>query len=101
MSLSPSSSVIIDLLLLADAALAGDNAEVQRLARRVEKLAQGSGACVIAKQARIVELLATKDTPPAGLAEAIDRLLTESEREIHAFGAWEDHDAAGSGRRSA
>lgn len=101
MNLSPSSSVIIDLLLLADAAIAEDKTEVRRLARRVQRMAESSGSHLIAKHARDVELLAARDAAAPVLEEAVDRLLADSEREIHAVGIWANEDAADLGRRSA
>jgi hypothetical protein len=101
MTLSPSSSIIIDLLLLADATVAQDKAEVRRLARRVEKMAESRGSGVIAKQARVVEMLAMEDAPIAELSESVDRLLSESEREVHAIGVWAEDCDVDSDRRSA
>ena len=101
MSLSPSSSIIIDLLLIADAAIAEDTAEVRRHARRVQDVAVRSGSPVIATQARTVELLAVRETAPSALALAVDRLISVAEREIHDVGIWCDHDAADADRRSA
>jgi len=101
MSLSPSSSIIIDLLLLADAAVAEDKTEVRRLARRIQGVAEHSGSRVIATHARTVELLAVRETAPSALALAVDRLLSVAEREIHDVGIWCDHDAADADRRSA
>ncbi|APG05854.1 hypothetical protein BJI69_19380 [Luteibacter rhizovicinus DSM 16549] len=101
MSLSPSSSIIIDLLLLADAAVAGDKKEVGRLARRIQGVAERSGSRVIATRARTVELLAGEDPTPGELAAAVDRLLSEAEREIHDIGIWTDQCNATSDRRSA
>jgi hypothetical protein len=101
MTLSPSSSIIIDLLLLADATVAGDKAEVRRLARRVEKMAEARSSCVIAKHARVVEMLAMEDAPIADLSVAVDRLLSASEREVHDIGIWAEGSESDSDRRSA
>lgn len=101
MNLSPSSSVIIDLLLLADAAIAEDKSEVRRLARRVQRLAESSGSPLIATHAREVELLAATDTTALALEEAVDRLLADSERAIHAASVWSAQQQAGTNRRSA
>ena len=84
MHLSATSSIIIDLLLLTDAAEVQDRPEIVRLARRVGKTAVDSGATAIATHAKAVELMAASDTPCSGLTGAVGRLLAESEREIHA-----------------
>lgn len=81
--------------------MAQDKAEVRRLARRVEKMAECRGSRVIAKHARVVEMLAMEDAPIPDLSEAVDRLLAESEREVHAIGVWAEDDGADSDRRSA
>lgn len=84
MHLSATSSIIIDLLLLTDAAEVKDRPEIVRLARRVGRTAGDSGATAIATHARAVELMAASGTPCSDLTGAVDRLLAESEREIHA-----------------
>lgn len=86
MPLSASSSIIIDLLLLSDAAEVEDKPEILRLARQVEKTAAESGSTAIAGNARAVELLAARNAACADLSDAVGRLLAESEREIHAGG---------------
>lgn len=101
MSLSPSSSIIIDLLLIADAAIAEDTREVRRLSRRVEDVATKSGLHVIAKHAHIVEMLAKEQTAASELAHAVDRLISEAERAIHDIGIWTDQGAESPDRRSA
>jgi hypothetical protein len=84
MYLSTSSTLIIDLLLLSDAAAARDHQEIRRLARRVEKCAATRCLTVTASHAKVVELLAEEGAAHPTLACAVSRLLCESEREIHA-----------------
>jgi hypothetical protein len=84
--LSLSSTLIIDLLLLSDAAAAKDHREIRRLARRVEKCAGARRLTAIATHARFVELLAQEGAEHPVLTGAVDRLLCESEREIHTAG---------------
>jgi hypothetical protein len=84
MPLSASSSIIIDLVLLSDAAEVKDKPEILRLARRLEKTASDNGSAAIAGHARAVEVLAARDVACADLAGAVGRLLATSEREIHA-----------------
>ena len=84
MRLSTSSSITIDLMLLADAAAVNDEAEVRRLAIRLEATATVKGCGVIATHARTVGRLAADGAAQVCLAHAVSRLLAESERLIHA-----------------
>lgn len=84
--LSISSTLIIDLLLLSDATAAMDHREIRRIARRVEKCAATRSLTAIATHARVVELLAQEGADHPVLTGAVDRLLSESEREIQTAG---------------
>jgi len=82
-SLSPSSSIVIDLLLLSDAVTDGNLSDVRRLARRIHRTAGPTDLPVVASHAREVEALASDGVDGTVLALATCRLLRESEREIH------------------
>lgn len=85
MPLSAASSVVIELVLLTDAVREKDIEESRRHARRIVRLARGSGWPRIARQARAVELLAILDAPLQHVCAAADRLLVMAEQHIHAL----------------
>jgi hypothetical protein len=93
MPLSAATSIIIDLILLADAVGAKDTPETRRLAQAVSRTARVSGASTIALRARVVERLASVAAPQAQIVLAVNRLLVASERQIHLLpsqgAAWE------------
>jgi hypothetical protein len=93
MPLSAATSIIIDLILLADAVGAKDTPETRRLAQSVSRTARVSGASTIALRARVVERLAAIAAPQAQIVLAVNRLLVASERQIHGLpsqgAAWE------------
>jgi hypothetical protein len=90
---SSDTSIIIDLILLADAVGAKDTPDTRRLAQAVSRTARVSGASTIALRARVVERLASVAAPQAQIVLAVNRLLVASERQIHLLpsqgAAWE------------
>ena len=86
MSLSPASSIVIDLLLMSDAVAEGNVSDVRRLARRIQRTAEPTRFVRVARHARHIEEIASDGVKEEELTSAMRKLLRESEHEIAGFG---------------